>query len=212
MLDKFLPPTDNLYKFTAISGLLLIVFSFVPNYFSFKLGEQIIDLRKRTNIIHIEKDYLSDTPTHKLAENLNQRNEALKNTLSQIPKDEKSLRENYGEKYIESLNNEALQIKDKTLQVMQEVSQVEKQQMELKIKLEELSSATTLAEYYEKSISDLRLLSYGTLITGVGLVILGFRWWYVKVQKPNDLILVNEAKAQQSTKQSEPKKHQHSKK
>jgi len=38
------PPTDNLYKFIAISGTLILIFSFAfPTHYILKLGEEIAD-------------------------------------------------------------------------------------------------------------------------------------------------------------------------
>lgn len=53
MLDKFLPPTDNLYKFIAISGLMFLALSIVPYYFSFQLGERKLEHTKNLEIFNI---------------------------------------------------------------------------------------------------------------------------------------------------------------
>jgi preprotein translocase subunit SecG len=51
MIDKLFPPTDNLYKFSAIAGLLFIILSFYPQYLNFKLNEQKIENMKNSKIL-----------------------------------------------------------------------------------------------------------------------------------------------------------------
>jgi hypothetical protein len=59
MLDKYLPPTDSLYKFIAISGLLLFCLSFVSTYLSFQISLQIIELNKEIKIFSERQDELN---------------------------------------------------------------------------------------------------------------------------------------------------------
>lgn len=57
---KYIPPTDSIYKFAAISGLILI---FVPSYFYmsriFELEESSIAVKYNLEIHRIEQEYLT---------------------------------------------------------------------------------------------------------------------------------------------------------
>lgn len=50
MLDKFLPPTDNLYKFQAIAGLMLTLSALIPFYLSFHFYERFLINQKDTEL------------------------------------------------------------------------------------------------------------------------------------------------------------------
>ncbi len=55
MLNFLTPPTDNLYKFVAITGLLLIFVSiFYPIFLDIQINEKILEIEKDSKIVTIE--------------------------------------------------------------------------------------------------------------------------------------------------------------
>ncbi len=55
MLNFLTPPTDNLYKFIAITGLLFIFASiFYPTFLNIQINEKISELEKDLEIVTIE--------------------------------------------------------------------------------------------------------------------------------------------------------------
>jgi hypothetical protein len=55
MMDFLKPPTDNLYKFVAMSGLVLFLVSLTyPPWLSYRLSSSIFELEKDTKILELE--------------------------------------------------------------------------------------------------------------------------------------------------------------
>jgi hypothetical protein len=177
MLDKFLPPTDNLYKFIAISGLMLIVFSFVPNYISFKFTEQQIGYIGNQYKFIVESDQLIKD-INKQVENQKQ----LIRDLEELPK--KTNGEN---------NEKLLQVK-KNLE--EEAKKLGEKQIAMNLKEAELKTAGEYITFYDLTITRLVSLSVIIFLVGVFFVVVGFYFWYQKMQKPNDLILISQTKEQ----------------
>jgi hypothetical protein len=54
-MDFLKPPTDNLYKFVPIPGLLLVLVSLTyPPWLSYRLNISIYELEKDTKILELE--------------------------------------------------------------------------------------------------------------------------------------------------------------
>lgn len=225
MLDKFLPPTDNLYKFVSISGLLLIVLSFYPSYLNFKLGEQRLEHLKNYRMFMVDVDNFTKDLT-----NINQTSEdakeGLKNLESKLNEHEQLL-----SKAEQAIKNKDLPEAEKlSSQITENRKEAEKMFLELKplaakllasedvaklyerknqqdIRQAELDSATELIKFYESEISYLQNLSRLLFILGLILTAIGFYFWYERIQKHNDLILVNQAQENANAKTEIPKQN-----
>jgi preprotein translocase subunit SecG len=216
MLDKFLPPTDNLYKFVAISGLLFIVLSFYPNYLNFKLGEQKIEHLKNLNILNIELKNLVEESEQiskkaneikdkasELFEGMKKNSETIKSAAqnaqnkniktAKILQNEFLSNDKVNEISRNELNENELKINDADLQNQEKMKQQ-------KIKLAELNSTSELIGYYNEQISWLKTLSKLIFTSGLIFVATGFYFWLVKHQMPNDKLLWNQSNEKQSTK------------
>ena len=146
-------PTDNLYKFLALSGLAIVTFSIVfPMIRDSELNLMMLETDKNMKVANIEKE-LFDKRIDKFL------NSDLGSNL-----DELKMREEELEIWRNLLKDQQIY----TVDLEYEVRKFEELHKELKfIQL---------------------LMKFGF---GVGLIItfLGFLLWYVRVQKPNDLLL-----------------------
>jgi biopolymer transport protein ExbB/TolQ len=74
MLEKVSPPTDNLYKFLAISGLLLLILSVIyPYWISYRVMQQANEFFRDLRLLELENKQLS-----KLSEEIKSKGEELK--------------------------------------------------------------------------------------------------------------------------------------
>lgn len=207
MLDKFLPPTENLYKFIAISGILLIIASYYPSYLTFKLGEQYYDLMRNQKILIADLD------------NINKRLSDVNQTASSLTEKYKEI-EKKGDEIIEFSKQKNIKNKEIAKSIKQEIENYKYLQAEIEalkkrlesidnleefrakseqqdIKNAELKVTSAQLEFYGNEIDRLKQLSWILFITGLGMIGYGFNRWYTKIQKINDAIL---------SKQVDPKK------
>lgn len=209
MLDKFLPPTDNLYKFLAISGLLLIVLSFVPNYFNFQLWEQKYEYLKTLDIYVAELEKYNED-YGKFNTRLKELNQKYDESIESYKKHnelgsdiEKELKEKNFQKadelYKSYLSDKKIiqdrqnNIKELKTNIENEKKEIDKKTIEIKVKKAEIDKTKNLIEHYNEEISRLRALSILIFVLGIIAAISGFFLWYYRIQKYDDLILANEA-------------------
>ena len=56
-------PTDNLYKFIALSGLSIFLFSFfIPLYLNYSINQQIAEVLSDLHVVESKMDRLENTP------------------------------------------------------------------------------------------------------------------------------------------------------
>jgi hypothetical protein len=186
MLDKFFPPTDNLYKFIAISGLLFIIISFVPNYLTFRLLEKKIEHVREQDKFLVEITQINDESDKRI------------NKQSQFNRDYDELLENKNKikNYFQIKTN-----REKVEQLIEAKKNFDVEGMvfdekynALKIKKADLDASSEMNELYKSEISWLESVSFKVFIAGIFLVLVGFYFWYKKMQKPNDLLLLNQTR------------------
>ena len=189
MLDKYLPPTDNLYKFMAISGLMFLALSLVPFLLNFKLNEMRIQRDKEFDLSNIgQKDTLRKDQIEL---------DYKKSVLGQVftpnlsPTDEEKIYDEFLEGEFSKLSLEMKRIK-----VLKKVA-IESQSLSEKIKKLDIESTervsgNELIRYYDDQIYTLTTITLVTSILGLFLAMSGFYLWYVKLQKPSDLVLENQ--------------------
>ena len=67
----------------------------------------------------------------------------------------------------------------------------------------QLNTKVELTKYYQDQLRTLNILSWIILLTGLLFITVGFYFWYIKIQKPNDLILIKQAEESPQTGSSE---------
>jgi hypothetical protein len=204
MLNDFLPPTENLYKFISITGLFLFVLSFYPFYLQHKLAEQQFELIKNQAILRLDSRLLEkeiETIIYKLQSISNKFDELAKihNEVIQLYKDKtESPQNNEQSEPNLALNDKLAELKNK----LEETESLNKNNPSIEafdkliekakavdIKGIELGINSKLISFYESEID--RLMYLGWFLSGLGAFLgsYGFKLWYEKIQKYNDLIL-----------------------
>ena len=138
-------PTDNLYKFIALAGLALILFSAtypIGRVIEFELG--VVETKSQQEKLDIEKSEID-----RLLVNLEKAKDPQPQELA-------ALRERHTQREIKTI--------------------------ELKKSIEIAQIQLDWAKYY------LGAARFG-LVIGLFLAFVGFRLWYLRVQRPNDIIL-----------------------
>ncbi len=156
-------PTDNLYKFLAITGLILILISVIyPEMETHEIDRMLKETKTELNILKREEEYLNLERRLLLEDN-----QAQTNTRS-IQKSEDINRRRL------ELERKLMEIEKKRIQMFGQIDQI------------------TLL------INRLRLIfrfSTVGLILGIILTIAGFYFWYIKVQRYQDMMIKKESGA-----------------
>lgn len=160
------PPTDSLYKFSAIAGLIVIGCSL---YFPMKLS---VELELETNEVSTSIAIAKAKNEH-LSTKIAEVNEIIKNSI---------LVHQGG--YIKDLDK--LQLNYSPDEVKLKLGELKEMLLETKI-----IAATTVGLYERSKIlysqtKELITLAIVTFGTGLCLTVLGFLFWYIKIQVPLD--------------------------
>jgi hypothetical protein len=178
MISSFSPPTDNLYKFMALSGLILAFFSYyVPYIIHERLQSRLASAELESKKLTIERDYFKDE-------------------LDRFDKQE-----------VQPLKAEAELWRTKKVKPSnEEMDVVLKRHDELldKKRLVDIKNAEVISNYEEcrrlaRQADRLQLLSYITSGLASVLAFNGFRLWYKKYQVYQDALMEAEMKARTAT-------------
>ena len=199
MLDKFLPPTDNLYKFIAISGLMLLILSFVPEYLSFRYVEKLVEYENHQKRF-ITEIKAATNEREKLNERLNNYNEQLEKIVKDLNETRKAVNK-------KELIDQADEIIKNSNELSEYNKKLDQEFKKLFLTKNDLDTEGTMLDTYDDEIKYLKDLSRIIFIVGCLLIIFGFSTWYYKVQKPNDLILFNQATQDNQSKLKRAKRH-----
>jgi hypothetical protein len=197
MFDVLKPPTDNLYKFLALTGLLLLIISVVlPGYALFSLELKRLEALKELNLTkaEIEKSKIlqseSESAKHLVdAANLQVqaaqlRGESLtkKKHLSRQELKELKQRVDEVEKAMNNLRDATKTFQSKSEALGKQVAIVELRTVDNEYQGEVLESIN-LALFF------LKFLLFVGIIAGGLIAMVGFGLWYRKVQVFEDIIL-----------------------
>jgi len=163
-------PTDNLYKFIAISGLLLIFLSTVlPLWLIHNMELELIETEEERDFISYELEILNNE-----IKLLEKQEEFLQALSSNTKRD------------LTKLNNKETKDIGKA---EQKTIDIRKELMKSKIKSEKLS-------YLVSEITKLKLVIFIGNFIGIMFTSYGFSLWYRRLQKYQDEIIKNEARKQ----------------
>jgi hypothetical protein len=179
-------PTDNLYKFLALTGLALVVICFLFPFFSLES-----ELRYTSHAMAAHKSLEIDLltlkeSTQKLADRLAQVVQGwqkLKDELSAAPSGNAGLKERRN-----ALESEQKQIDDQGEANKKFSAELEKRQAETEADDRIANEAPDQAEFY-------RWLCLVGDAVGFSACVAGFWLWYLKLQCHQDEIIALEAKA-----------------
>ena len=174
-------PTENLYKFMALSGLAIVAFCIVfPLQRSNEINFKIVEIETQQKILEIEGDNIT-----------NDLMDALSTKGDLKPKEQAQFRD-YLIKLFKSENSTELTKdwgKGEPILSIKEQAIFRSRSNEIKHKLAEIRGNTKKAELLLNELKTYLLIitimgCFGSLIS-----IAGFYFWYSLIQRPNDILL-----------------------
>lgn len=189
MFDLLKPPTDNLYKFAAIFGLVLIVVGFIfpPWVFYRSSLEYLKSLAGEDDLTAYRKFAEARSRT------LDARTQQAKDELDQIQKQHDSLKINtIGSTETERLES-AIRDAKKRVETLEDASQ--ELTLNLEVKTAQARQQRTFSTNESRNARFLMYLGWSLAAIGGLFSIVGFGFWYWKVQRHLDHILKKEAKS-----------------
>lgn len=189
MVDLLKPPTDNLYKFAAIFGLVLIVVGFVfPPWVFYRSSLEYLKSLAGEDELNAYKKFADER-----SRTLDARTQQARDELDQIQKQRDSLQTNT----ITSSETERLEsaIRDakKQLEILEDASQ--ESTLNLELKTAQAKQQRTFSANESRNARILMYLGWSLAAIGGLFSIVGFGLWYLNVQRHLDHILQKEAKS-----------------
>ena len=168
-MELLKPPTDNLYKFLALSGVLVLAVSiFYPFWQWYHIKERSIEVSKESEFLLADIDRMKTELESDLK------------TLTELQKEEEE--GNY---------------KGDPVERIQRLQQRNQQHMSLALesrkKSIELHSKQELLNLYSRMAIAITLAGVLGIAGGLGTAAFGFGLWYTRLQKYQDMILQKEA-------------------
>jgi len=184
-------PTDNLYKFMALSGIAILILSLVPMTHRYKLSLEAIRLSGEIEAFNAEAQWLrADVKTtteerKQLGDELNILNNELQTILNNI----ETLKKQPITKRQELIREKALKNEELKRKVLKIGEASDKQELTLrkqKLTLIEIATKQREHEYIYDMIKMEIILSIIGIVLGAGLAIWGFELWHERLQVPLD--------------------------
>jgi hypothetical protein len=171
-MNIFQPPTDSLYKFMAVAGLLILGFSMIwPELRLYELEKQTVQLMGEVNILKIETDHLKEsTPI------LVRDTSAIETTTETAKGHGRATKA----ETTPGTTREQLGRKAQTEEL------TEKNHL-LQIKLEQIRTKAELGRLATTDTKRVNRVLYMGVILGLVLSLFGFILWYRKVQRWQDI-------------------------
>lgn len=191
-------PTDNLYKFMAISGIVLLIASYLPVFLASKKVGVLARIKGESQLIDQEHDWVSkdlEILEHQMDTLITQVVE-----LTGISTSEITMALNAGYSLTEigkekHTNLEKNQMKWEELEAkFQEQLKLQREQI---IKLIQINTNLEVHNSHLKMLLWWKRLTMITFFAGGFLSALGFGRWYTKLQVPQDLIIKQKMKGEQ---------------
>lgn len=188
MMDVFQPPTDNLYKFMAVGGIVLIVAGVLgPPVFFQQTGMEYLAQLRGSEELRVQEKF-----TNEQLETLKLREQQAKDQKDKLQKRLEALKAPPNSSEVEKLEG---RIKEAN----HEIESIADSAHDLSLNLELKRAQTN----YEETVSVNRLamsrlfvlVGWVAGIVGAGISIIGFRRWYKRLQKFQDQVVAKEAEA-----------------
>ena len=174
------PPTDNLYKFLAISGLLLLgFFQVFPLLQLRELRNERIQISGEISILRIDLEHLRNETNRQYDAN----DSMIKAMEKRTPQDSFWKSE---KAYIDFMVSEYKYVRDKQDQAYEKRRLIE-------TRIAQIDTKNELLEQVGSDIKYLRFAAFGGSIVAIVIGIWGFKLWYRKVQAPQDRIIARQA-------------------
>ncbi len=180
------PPSDSLYKFTAIGGLILVVFSlYVPWKMSSDLEIALLDIELASRKWRLEAKYL-DRDLEEIKEQQQERDRDSDELDKILTKSKKPFSASHMKMF-----------RERDADTLRHLKQIEAKRRELELILAQSNNMVEKAKVFGSDASKLSWLSWLTFWIGANLMFFGFSNWYFKFQVFQDRII--KAQAEQWT-------------
>ena len=182
-------PTDNLYKFMALSGIVILIASFIPFSYAHKLKVKTIHLNGEIEILRQQREWLN-----KDMDDLEAANKRLSKRYDKY--DEHAVRKDASE-HVSELTKIKTKLDKRSKEILKELSEVRDLNRQKFV-----SEAQQRAKYKELKYL-LIIMRMGLSLSVLGFVgggflaYKGFSLWYNRLQIPLDRIIKNKPKADQ---------------
>lgn len=215
MMDFLKPPTDNLYKFVAMSGLVLFLVSMTyPPWLSYRFSSSIFELEKDTKILELEIEAEETRRTDFKAE-LDAITADGDNTLKEVENLKRLLESQPSRAQKRRLIPERVALEQKYKLLKAQVEESKKGFNEKRATFMASSDALRRKQIELKSRLDLAKWAHGQLkllgwvaifFAGLGAFMAnaGFIFWYRRVQVYQDAILRKQTALESESKSESP--------
>jgi hypothetical protein len=192
MMDVLQPPTDNLYKFLAVSGVVLFIAGmFGPLVLFQQTGMEYLEQLRGSEELQVQEKFT------------NERLETLKQRELQATEEKKKLQKRLDGLKAAPNSPEVDKLEGRIKEANREIESITDSAHDLSLNLALKRAQTN----YEETVSvNRRAISRLVLRVGwiIGLIgaatsIIGFRRWYKRLQKFQDRVVAKEAEAKLGT-------------
>jgi len=192
MMDVLQPPTDNLYKFLAVSGVVLFIAGmFAPLVLFQQTGMEYLEQLRGSEELQVQEKFT------------NERLETLKQRELQATEEKKKLQKRLDGLKAAPNSPEVDKLEGRIKETNREIESIADSAHDLSLNLALKRAQTN----YEETVSvNRRAISRLVLRVGwiIGLIgaatsIIGFRRWYKRLQKFQDRVVAKEAEAKLGT-------------
>ncbi len=192
-------PTDNLYKFMAFFGLVLIIIAFIPGYFLHRVQMDIIKVEGKIKKYNFVSDRIDEDLNH--MDNQIEKFEKLHDSFEVTMDKVLSQDHNANDQNVKDQNTKDLIESRTTSRVLTAISDDLSEKLPmvydklwnntiLKISNE---TENNILKYQLRMIVILFCISIALGISGIIVSIYGFKKWYSRLQKYQDKIVKQEA-------------------
>jgi hypothetical protein len=198
-------PTDNLYKFIALSGVVIfLIFIIYPDFQINEVKEEIINIETEIGELEFEKNLLEERQkelydeieeaNHKLSKYQIEDSLDIKININDL---KRQLQNSDYREYLEFIykhkENLIPEIKLQQ-QITEKVNELRKNNQEIELKFHKINRKLNINE--EKTDEARKSICKWLIGSAIGcfMMVLGFRLWYTKSQKPMDKKLLKEIK------------------
>jgi hypothetical protein len=197
MLDVLKPPTDNLYKFIALTGLLILTLSLVlPGYVLVTLEMKRLEVVRELNITSAALDEAkslqieAEAATHR-AEAASLQVDAAQSRYKAIAKSKNPSRRELTErlKRLDDVEAATESVRDATKTLQSKTEELGKKVAEAKARSIDTEYQNDVLETINLGFGLAKLLLLIGLVVGVFIALSGFALWYRKVQVFEDQVL-----------------------
>ncbi|MCK4822713.1 hypothetical protein KA005_43520 [bacterium] len=194
-------PTDNLYKFIALSGIALVIVSMLPFFHRYKLQVEIIRLEGDIDVLERQTQWtVADVnELKKEVATLLDKTYKLKDRVDKLKETQASDKDsvvNTGETSSgigKGLLTETKDLTKKRLEIEERLLEIKEINRKHKIKVANIKAKNKEHKYLKRMINMESKVGCAGLVSGFFLAIIGFTLWYKRLQVPQDRMLKTDA-------------------